>query len=63
MYFALIIGLLFGAKGEVMCARMRKLNMERALCKSSLGGVLFGFGLEWSCGPQLESVNDMVVWE
>eukprot|EP00957_Ditylum_brightwellii_P076745 5833446-Ditylum_brightwellii.AAC.1 len=42
---------------------MRKPNMEWDLNKSSSGSVLFGFGLDWSCGPQLASVNGMVVWE
>ena len=35
--------------------------MERALNRSSSGGVFPCFGLDWSCGPQLASVNGVVV--
>ena len=28
----------------------------------SLSGGSFGLGLDWSCGPQLASVNGVIVW-
>eukprot|EP00957_Ditylum_brightwellii_P080051 6087993-Ditylum_brightwellii.AAC.1 len=44
-----------------MSARMMKPDMERALNRSSSGGVLPGFGFDWSCGSQLALVKGVVV--
>ena len=40
--------------------KMRNPDIERALKRSSSGGCLLGWGLDWSWGPQSASVNGVV---